>query len=184
MESKNSLKIRKQFFESGSISITLLDLNGIIVGINSTAEEISGLKRNELIGKNFTKLPVFPSENLEYMVEIFNELKKGEIFGPKDIQIRDKHGNIIWVNNVGSLIKLGEEFLIQVLTQDITSRKRLEQDLEKSEENYRIFTENANDLIIVVNSEYKIPPIPGEILLSITAILSHLPRVFIRSSFG
>ncbi len=156
MESKNSLNIRKRFFESGPISITLLDLNGIIVEINSAAEKISGLKRNELIGKNFTMLPVFPSKNLEFMVEIFNELKKGEIFGPKDIQIRNKHGNIIWLNIVGSLIKFGEKFLIQVLTQDITSRKRLEQDLEKSEENYRIFTENANDLIIVVNSEYKI----------------------------
>jgi len=128
-------------------------MNGKIVEVNSTAEEISGLKRSEIVGKDFKKLPVFPLENLDYMVEIFKKLKKGEIFGPKDIQIRDKNGNIIWINVVGSLIKIGDKFLIQVLTQDITSRKRLEQDLEKSEENYRILAENANDLIIVVNSD-------------------------------
>ncbi|MFX0017789.1 MAG: PAS domain S-box protein [Promethearchaeota archaeon] len=155
-DSKKSLKYYKPFFESSPISITLLNLRGEIVEINSATEELSGLKRNELVGKSFTKLPVFPPKNLDYMIEIFKKLKKGELFGPKDIQIRNKYGNVIWINIVGSLIKIGENFLIQVLTQDITSRKRLEQDLENSEENYRILAENANDLIIVLNSEFMI----------------------------
>lgn len=162
-EKENSNNYYKQLFEESPISITLLDLEGRIVEVNSATIELSGIKREDLIGENFSTLFFIPQDNMEEMKKIFKTILKGDIYGPKDIQIYNRNKQLTWINVVGSLVKVDKELLIQVLTQDITSRKKLEEKLEKSEEKYRLFTENANDLITVVDSKLNVEYINQEV---------------------
>ncbi|MFX1352802.1 MAG: PAS domain S-box protein [Promethearchaeota archaeon] len=168
IDNKTLFENYKYFFETSPISMALLDLNGNIVEINSATEELVRMNRDDLIGKNFMDIPIIFCGDLHKFVEIFKNLKEGKIFGPKDILMKDKAGNKFWINVVASLVKVGDQFFIQFITQDITSRKELVQKLENSERKYRLISENANDLIIVLDSKNEIEYINEKVHQKIT----------------
>ncbi len=134
----------KLLFDKTPISIVLVDSNGRIVDINSATENIFGYERKDLIGFKFSDLYMLPAADKIPMKKVFNQLLKGGIFGPEDIQIYDKHKNLIWVNIIASKIEIEKKIYIQVLTQDISQRKTLEQEVQESEEKYRLLFENMN----------------------------------------
>jgi len=167
-ENKTLFGNYKYFFETSPISMALLDLNGKIVEINSATEKLVRINREDLIGKNFTDIPIISSGDLNKFVEIFKNLKVGKIFGPKDIQMKDKAGNELWINVVASLVKVGNQSFVQFITQDLTSRKELVQKLENSERKYRLISENANDLIMILNSKNEVEYINEKVHQKIT----------------
>jgi PAS domain S-box-containing protein len=141
------------------ISIVLVDSNGQIVDINSATEKLFGFKRDHLIGFKIAELYALPSPNKISINKMFDQLLKGGIFGPVDIQIYDKHKNLIWVNVIASKIEIAKKNYIQVLTQDISQRKILEQEVQESEVKYRLLFENMNAGFayhdVVVNEDNK-----------------------------
>ena len=149
----------KLLFDKTPISIVLIDSNSQIVDINSATEKLFGFKRNDLIGFKIAELYALPSPNKISINKVFDQLLKGGIFGPADIQIYDKHKNLIWVNIIASKIEIEKKIYIQVLTQDISQRKTLEQEVQESEEKYRLLFENMNAGFayheVVVNEDNK-----------------------------
>jgi len=142
----------KLLFDKTPISITLLDLNGVIIDVNSSTENLFGFKREKLIGINFTDLyTLYPKEKVP-MNEIFAELVKGNIFGPEDIQVYNKDKNVIWVNIIACKIEIGKKIYIQVSTQDINQRKLLERRIEESERRYRGLYESSPLALTVTDS--------------------------------
>ena len=148
-------------FDKTPISITLLDLNGVIFDVNSSTEDLFGFKREILIGKNFADLYVLAPKEKAPMNKVLAELGKGSIFGPLDIQIYSKDKKLIWINVIACKIEIGKKSYIQVLTQDINQRKLLERRIEDSERRYRGLYESSpialtvtdsNGVIIDVNS--------------------------------
>ena len=77
-------------------------------------------------------------------------LKQGNV-EPFEIQTIDKDEKLKWINIQVSAIIFGCKDLFQVIIQDIEERKIAEQQLKESEEKYRLITENANDLMVIVN---------------------------------
>ncbi len=65
------------------------------------------------------------------LTDYFKKVIKDEIREPLEIPITRSIGGVIWVSFYGSLIKIGDETFLQFLGQDITDRKRAEQDLKK-----------------------------------------------------
>ncbi len=151
----------KLLFDKTPISITLLDLNSVIIDVNSSTENLLGFKREKLIGNNFTDLYKLSPKEKAPMNKIFAELVKGSTFGPEDIQVYNKDKKFIWVNIFACKIEIGKKFYIQVLTQDISQRKLLERRIEESERRYRGLYESSpialtltdsNGVILDVNS--------------------------------
>ncbi|TKJ25830.1 MAG: hypothetical protein CEE42_06690 [Promethearchaeota archaeon Loki_b31] len=142
----------KLLFDKTPISITLLDLNGVIFDVNSSTENLFGFKREKLIGTNFTDLYTLSPKEKAPMNKIFAELVKGSIFGPEDIQIYNKDKNFIWVNVIACKIEIEKKIYIQVLTQDINQRKLLERRIEESEMRYRGLYESSPFALTVTNS--------------------------------
>ena len=143
----------KLLFDKTPISIVLVDSNGHIVDINSATENIFGFERKDLIGFKFAELYMLPAEDKIPMNKVFEQLLKGGIFGPEDIQIYDKHKNLIWVNVIASKIEIEKKNYIQVLTQDISQRKILEQEVDESEKRYRGLYEASPYSLTVTNSK-------------------------------
>ena len=81
----------KLLFDKTPISIVLVASNGQIVDINSATEKIFGFERKDLIGFKFAELYMLPTEDKIPMNKVFDQLLKGGIFGPEDIQIYNKH---------------------------------------------------------------------------------------------
>lgn len=163
-----STKDYKSFLESNPISIALVDLKGKIIEVNSATEELIRIKREDLIGKNVSDIHSEILGDLNNFAEIYEKVKEGEIFGPIDIQMKDQTGNDFWINVMASLVKVGNQFFVQFITQDISTRKKLALKLENSEKKYRLISENANDLIIVLNSKDQVEYINEKVHQKIT----------------
>jgi PAS domain S-box-containing protein len=141
------------FFDNTPISIVLIDMNGQIVEVNSATLNLFGFKRENLINHKFTELYAVPADEMVRMKKIFTHLFQGGIFGPEDIQIYNKDKKLIWVNVIASKIELDKKSYIQVLTEDISLRKTLEQEIKESEERYRGLYESSPISLTVTDSK-------------------------------
>lgn len=109
-----------------------------------------GFTPEELMGQYGLGL-VHP-EDLEYAQALLAEgLKKGSVTG--EFRERKKDGSYIWVDVQGYLIKRAEQpDYIMVITRDINERKLAQIALQLSEKRYRLISENARDLICIVDA--------------------------------
>jgi len=138
-------------FESSPDPIFLMDLNGILKNCNLEGEKKFGYTREELIGKSFMKFSWFLPETMPLIMQTLKTLVSGKIPDPLEIQQRRKDGTLVWVYVLFSFMTVGEEKLIQVITQDISKIKEAEQKLRENEQKLRTMTSSAHDAIIQVN---------------------------------
>ncbi len=102
----------------------------------------------------------------EYIKTVYPEDRKKAIEqarkkqrGEKDIMINyqtraiKKTGETIWIDNYSKTINYGGTYADLVMIKDITDQKMAEQKLRESEEKYRLITENANDMISILNQK-------------------------------
>jgi len=144
--------------------------NDLIVVLNSkfefeyinenTYQRILGYKNKDMLGK--TLQDIIHPDDYKSAIEILKDgFNKGE--GRGELRLRTKDGNYIWVETIGKVFKDSENRLKAItISRDITERKRSELEMQRtlgklkeSEEKYRLITENANDLIVVLNSKFE-----------------------------
>ena len=113
----------RHLFETSPYSVVLLNFKGRIIECNSATEKLFKYKEEELIGKNFLEFTTFPSNSLSILEEAYRQLTKGQKLGPFEIQCFTKEGRLVGVRSSATLIRLYNEILIQVITQDITEEK-------------------------------------------------------------
>ncbi len=134
-----SEKKYRELFENSSNSILISEMDGTIIDCNKISEILTGYEKIELIGKNLNQFSeIFQSESLPIMIARFKE-----ILQPIEIQIYRKDGLILWVEVAISAVNYGDHRYIQVIFQDISERKRMEQQLRSSEEKYRTLFEES-----------------------------------------
>jgi PAS domain S-box-containing protein len=133
----------RNLFETSPYAIALMDMTGKILDCNSREEEILGYKKDELIGLDFRDLKNVHQKYLPLVLNGFKTLLKGEVPKPQEIQIYKKNGSLIWVYLQASLVKLENETLIQLLTQDITNIKEADIKLKESEVQFRTIAEQT-----------------------------------------
>ncbi|MFW9894252.1 MAG: PAS domain S-box protein [Candidatus Thorarchaeota archaeon] len=147
----------RNLIESVPLSIALVDRKGIVVYCNPATERLLGFSENELVGAEFRSLPAINQKYLPMMMERFMHVIKGEELPPFDVELYRKDGSIIWISYQTSLVKLGEDILVQAVLTDITDRKRadilIQEEIIKLKELDRI----RKDLISRVSHELKTP---------------------------
>ena len=130
--------------ENVPIGIYYSDFKGKFIYGNLKAEEISGYKREELIGKNFLKLNLLDSKDIRKAVKLLALNRLGKPTGPDHFTLKRKDGSkrIVEINT--NIIKVAGKKLVIGMVQDITKRKIAEEALIESEEKYRSLTDNIN----------------------------------------
>lgn len=126
IELKESEQKYHHLFETSPYSVVLMNFNGIIVQCNSATEKLFKYKTVELIGKIFCEFIVFPSESLIVLENAYKQLTKGQKLEPIEIQWFTKDERLVWLRCSCTLVRLHDEILIQVITQDITETKSVE----------------------------------------------------------
>jgi len=108
-----------------------------------------GYTKNDIIGKS--ALQFIHPEDLELTAKIFKDgFQTG--YGAAELRFKHKDGHWIWIDAKGrTYIDSSGELKALVLSRNISERKKAEQKLKESEKRYRLITENANDLIVIVN---------------------------------
>lgn len=124
----------RAFFESDPDYAILVDLNGFIVDVNQAAERISGLKRSELVGRNFSELHIFPDDELQLHERMFQKVLNNEDINPYEARIINKlNDEVRWVLNTNTSLRK-EDIINHILMigSDITERKNTEFKLKSS----------------------------------------------------
>ncbi len=133
--------------EYSNDAIITKSLDGIITSWNKGAEQIYGYSAKEILGKPISILE--PSILVEETEELAELIKQGDkIHNYETLRLR-KDGTIINVSLTLSPVfdASGELTAISVIARDITKSKKAEEKLRKSEERYRIVTEQTGQVV-------------------------------------
>jgi len=141
---KESEEKYRHLYNNSPFSIVLFDLKGTIIDFNSTLENFLGYERDTFIGKDFLEIGLFKPEMVPILKKRLILYVSGETLDTIELQIYKKNGTIAWVNPSVTLTHIGGETVILIMFQDITSRKKAEEKLKESEENYRKAYEREN----------------------------------------
>ena len=118
----------RHLVESASDAIVTLDANGRFTTVNHAAENISGYKREELVGQWFA--PMLPDDDLPKALGHFQQALAGET-GLFDSQFYRKDGEVRTISITYSTPQKDEEVLC--LIRDVTDQKMLQEQLIQSE---------------------------------------------------
>jgi PAS domain S-box-containing protein len=157
---KNEKRFRA-LIENSTDGLTVINADGIVVEISPSGRKILGYDEGEIIGKNRPDL-IHP-EDRDKVMNAFKEI----IVDPKNIkllQYRHKmpDGSDKWLECAfHNLLNEPNIKAIVLNYRDITDRKTIEENLEKSEMRFRLLIENSSDGIDLSdefsNSIYRSP---------------------------
>lgn len=137
--------------QSSIVAIT--DHRGIIIYANEQFCKISKYELEELLGQDHKLLNsgFHPSH---FFKEMWATIGSGQIWRGK-IRNRAKDGTNYWVDTtiVPFLDENRKPYQYVSIRNEITERIEAEENLRKSEEMYRLITENSSDLIVVIDAE-------------------------------
>lgn len=124
--------------------------------------------------KTKTMFDLFHPDDLQQLRQSFMKaLKEGEMHG--EFRLKRQDGNYIWVETIAkAYCDNAGETKILTIQRDISQRKQAEAELKKSEEKYRLITENANDMISVTNHKLELEYLNQE---THRRILGYVPPV-------
>jgi PAS domain S-box-containing protein len=146
---QESEKNYRLLFESAGDAIVLMDMTGKIINANDKLLRLGGMSKEELIGKHFKDLKLFPLKDLPRIMAHFASIVAGK-GKPTTITMQNKKGEWKHLEASSSIISRdGKKLGILSIIHDITDRAQAEENLQKSEEKYRLVVENAMEMIIV-----------------------------------
>jgi PAS domain S-box-containing protein len=124
----------RSVFENSAIGVALSDLNCRILAANPVYEEMVGYTEEELQKLSF--LDITYEEDIEPNRKLVGELLAGKRQQFQiEKQYRCKNGSLMWVRNNVSVVPGTERVprFLMALSEDITTRKRAEKKLRRSE---------------------------------------------------
>ena len=166
--------------ENASDIIFRTDVNGNFTFVNPAMIHISGYEKEELIGEQYTIL-IRPDMRDNALKFFGRQMVKGLQNTYSEYPIITKDGQNLWFGqNTQLIVNDGKVTGFQVVSRDITDRKRMEEKLRFEEKRFRAFVEHASDMIVLVNPE-------GVILYvnpAIESILGYKPEERIGANGG
>ncbi|HNV46888.1 MAG TPA: PAS domain S-box protein [Spirochaetota bacterium] len=134
--------------EVSKIGYYEVDINGAFLDVNRPLAEFLGYTVDELIGMNYARL--VDEKNALGVYEFFNRIHRREMDrGMIEIEVIARDGSRKCGDNYVSRIEndAGGTIGFRAVTIDASDRREAEDELRRSEEKYRHFIENANEVI-------------------------------------
>ncbi|HOP41770.1 MAG TPA: PAS domain S-box protein, partial [Geobacteraceae bacterium] len=143
--------------ESSPLPILAMDPDGMVKLWNPAAERVFGWQAWEVIDQGY---PLFPEPPDEDDIEVFSRLRQGEVFEGDVVTRRRKDGSTLPVCRYSAPLRDADGHFTGTMAvfEDITDRKRAEDELRASEANYRAIFDSTNDAIFVLD------PLSGAII--------------------
>ncbi|MDD2321677.1 MAG: PAS domain S-box protein, partial [Geobacteraceae bacterium] len=138
--------------ESSPLPILAMDPKGIVKLWNSAAERVFGWKAQEVLDNPY---PLVPERQRLEEDEIFSRLSRGEAYNGDVVIRRRKDGSTLPICRYSAPLRdsSGRITGTMAVLEDITERKRTEDELKASEANYRAIFDGTNDGIFVLDPE-------------------------------
>jgi len=127
------------YFENASDAIYILDTHGNFVAVNSKAEELTGFKKEEFIGKSFKK--IIPARSYLKAAKGFLDVIRGKAIR-LELELKTAHKTTVLVEVTSTpFIINGKTIGTLGIVRDITERKKAEKEVQESEERFRTLME-------------------------------------------
>ncbi|MFX1238868.1 MAG: MASE3 domain-containing protein [Promethearchaeota archaeon] len=121
----------RNLFGSAPFGIVLFSLKGEIVDANEAISKIIGYSRENLIGRNYKEISIYPDIESFSFSSREKKVASGGLPEPREMVVKRQDGKKIWISSQLSFLEIGGEKFIQALINDITKRKRAEERLEQ-----------------------------------------------------
>ena len=151
---KQSERKYRHLFENSPYRIVLINTDGKIIDYNSLTSNLMSNNKIDIIGKDFRDLEFITQNNLQILKKMFTDLHIKGFTNAVEMDF-GKESNLGWANLHASIVQIDNQKIIQVLVEDINERKKAEVKLKESEQKHRLITENINDLIGIINDQFK-----------------------------
>ena len=150
-----SLALHANILKNVQESVIVMDLNGNISFWNEGAERLFGYKNEEISGKNYEVLRIEQSEG-EFRKDLDTVILRGSYHG--EVCGLRKDGSVIWYDlDITPMHDLEERVAGFIATaKDISERRRVQEELKKSEANLRAIFDNTNKAYILLDKQYRI----------------------------
>ncbi|HYF33036.1 MAG TPA: PAS domain S-box protein [Chitinophagaceae bacterium] len=148
-----SLQLQSLVLEKMDEGVSVSDENGIILFTNPSEDKMFGYEPGELIGQHVTIQNAYPpKENEKIVADVIFELKTNG-FWSGEWHNRKKDGTEFYSHSfITSLVTEGKTMFVCV-QRDITETKKTEVALKESEEQFRNFSNNIQNLAWIADGE-------------------------------
>jgi len=119
----------KAYLEGAPDGVYINDTKGTLLYGNKKAEDLTGYKKEELLGTSFLKNNILPVKYLPKAIKTLARSVMGKPTGPDEFELNRKDGSRVWVEINSTPIKQEGELRIIGFVRDITERKQAEQTL-------------------------------------------------------
>jgi len=154
---KESEEKYQGLFESTTDGMLVLDARGSILDVNKKAQDLLGLNKENLIGKNFLGMGILTPKSLSIVVDQFQELLSKKISTSHETEIITKDEKTLFVElSSFFLVKKENEIDNFVLViRDISDRKQTEIKLAREHELLQTLMDSIPDSIYFKDTENK-----------------------------
>jgi len=147
------LESYRTLFEFASDGVYLQTLEGRILNINPSGEQMLGYEPGELIGRSVAD--IVPPEIADRFERLAQDLRRRKALTIEAENIR-RDGSVFPVEVSLSLVDESGDELVVAIVRDISERKRAEEALRTSEERYRTLVRAAPDAVTLTDLEGRI----------------------------
>ena len=143
-------------FEQAAVGVVHMDLDGHFIRVNNRMCDITGYSREELLKLTYKDITYF--EDIEKDDISIKKLKAGliEIYSTEKRYVR-KDSSLVWVNLTSSLLRKNGvlRYFISIV-EDITERKRAEEEVKRAYAYNRSLIEASLDPLVTISPDGRI----------------------------
>lgn len=156
IEAEKALRLSEEkfskAFESSSALMSISTFkDGTYLDVNETFLRLTGLTREEVIGKKSGELEIYADYHLRE--ELKRKLISGDVIRNRETTIYNKQGNKLICLFSAELISIQGKSCILVVMNDITSRKKAEEKITQSELRFRQLGELLPEMVFEANEK-------------------------------
>jgi two-component system sporulation sensor kinase A len=138
----------RNLVENSKDAIAIVDFKGNILFANKAAERLTGYSAQEEKGINIRAIT--PRRLWLKSIAMLLKARLGKAIPYFEYELKRKDGTLIPVETGGQAIfKDGKPVAIQIITRDITERKKAEEALQESEERFRRLSEAPFEAVVI-----------------------------------
>jgi len=152
-DSEERLKI---LFDYAPDAYYINDSKGKFIDGNKAAERLTGYKKEELIGKSFLKLKLLSLADIPKAAKLLVKNLRGQPTGSDEFVLNRKDNDKVLVEISTYPVKIKGKTLALGIARDITERKKAEEALRKSQQEFASIFDNSPEASVYLDEKNKI----------------------------